>query len=46
MQDNSVNFDGFTESESCFWEGSPAGENKIYWEKYSGDGEGKEGEIL
>lgn len=45
MLDNFVNTDGAIESGSCFWEDSPAGENKIYWEKYSGDGEGKEGEM-
>lgn len=46
MQDNSFDIDGATELESCFWEDSSAGENKIHWEKWRGDGEGEEGEIL
>lgn len=46
MQDNSSNTDGATELESCFSEAGAAGENKIHWEKWKGDGEGEEGEIL
>lgn len=46
MQNNSADVDGATESESCFWEHSPADENKICKKKCSRDGEGEEREML